>query len=106
MSGAMFQWLQGVVLGALLVFSVYTAWRRLLPRHSRRVLSKLARALDRPGRGAVGRWLGRRLQPAEAARGSCGDGGGCSACSGCAPVRPVQREVQAVPITIHPRRPH
>ncbi|NII10261.1 DUF6587 family protein [Oleiagrimonas sp. C23AA] len=78
-----FALVQDLVLGALLVFCLVSAARKLMPQTSKRLFGRLAAALDRPSRGRALRWMARRLQPADAKRGSCGDGDGCGSCGGC-----------------------
>lgn len=104
MSMTLFALVQDLLLALALAFSLLMAWRKLLPGSSRRILSALARRLGRPGRGTLRRRLGRWLQPAEASRGACGDGGGCSSCSGCAPaVAPNLGDPHVLPLQIRPR---
>ncbi len=80
--------IQAMVIGIVVALSAWQVWRKMLPLTSRRVQSAVARWLDRPGRHAVMRTLGRWCQPAEARSGGCGTGDGCSTCGGCAPVKP------------------
>ena len=87
MSG--FALVQAVVIGVVVAFSAWQAFRKLLPQTSRRLLAGISAALDRPGRSAAMRRLGRWLQPAAAKAGACGSGDGCSNCGGCAPAKPV-----------------
>lgn len=101
MSGVMFQLVQGLVLGVVLLASLALAWRKLMPNASRSVLARAAMALDRPGHGVFVRHIGRWLQPAEANAGACGDGAGCGSCRGCAP----GSDPQVLPLTIRPRTP-
>jgi hypothetical protein len=103
MNAFAFQLLQGFVLAIVLLFSLAMTWRKLMPHVSRRVLARCARALGRPGRGALAQRVSKWLQPAEATAGACGDGSGCSGCSGCTPVR----DPHVMPITIKRRSgPH
>ncbi|MEI7037250.1 DUF6587 family protein [Fulvimonas yonginensis] len=96
-----FDTLQAVVLALVLAASLLAAFRKLLPQTARRMQARLSSALDRPGRKASVRRLGRWLQPAEAKSGGCGSGGGCSTCGGCAPPT-VPREV-TMPLQFRPR---
>jgi hypothetical protein len=91
---------QAVVLALALLASLLAAFRKLLPRTARRVQAQLSAALERPGRAAAVRRLGRWLQPAEAKSGGCGSGDGCSSCGGCAPA-PAE---PAMPLQFRPRR--
>jgi hypothetical protein len=93
---------QAVVLALALLASLLAAFRKLLPRTARRVQAQLSAALERPGRAAAVRRLGRWLQPAEAKSGGCGSGDGCSSCGGCAPT-PAPAE-PAMPLQFRPRR--
>ena len=85
MSG--FALIQAVVIGVVVAFSAWQVFRKLLPQTSRRLLAGVSTTLDRPGRSAATRRLGRWLRPAEAKSGGCGSGDGCSSCSGCAPAK-------------------
>jgi hypothetical protein len=95
-----FDAVQAGVLALVLLASLIAAFRKLLPQTARRVQSRLAAALDRPGRSSRTRRLGRRLQPAEARSGGCGSGDGCSSCGGCAP---VPRHAEPMPLEFRPR---
>jgi hypothetical protein len=92
---------QAVVLTLVLLASLLAAFRKLLPQTAKRVQARVSAALDRPGRAATVRRLGRWLQPGEAKSGGCGSGDGCSGCGGCAPA-PVPRET-AMPLHFRPR---
>jgi hypothetical protein len=96
--------MQALVIGLIVTLSAWQAFRKLLPGTSKRVHSALARRLDRPGRAAAVRALGRWLQPTEAKSGGCGTGNGCSSCGGCAPARPVADEVEPQPLHFRERR--
>jgi hypothetical protein len=87
---------QAVVLTLVLLASLLAAFRKLLPQTAKRVQARLSAALERPGRAAPMRRLGRWLQPAQAKSGGCGSGDGCSSCGGCAPAA-APRE-QALPL--------
>ncbi|TAM61208.1 MAG: hypothetical protein EPN49_07380 [Rhodanobacter sp.] len=102
MSG--FALVQAAVIGVVVVFSAWQAFRKLLPQSSRRLLVGIVAALDRPGRSAAARRLGRWLQPAEAKAGGCGSGGGCSSCSGCAPAKPVADGADRRPLHFRSRQ--
>jgi len=93
---------QAVVLTLVLLASLLAAFRKLLPQTAKRAQARLSSALDRPGRAAAMRHLGRWLQPALAKSGGCGSGDGCSSCGGCAP-SPVPEE-PATPLRFRPRR--
>lgn len=93
---------QAVVLAAVLVFSLVFSLRKLMPQTSKRGFARLSAMLDTPRRGRAWRWLGRRLQPAEAKRGGCGSGDGCGSCGGCAPA-PYQGDPHVQPLHFQPR---
>lgn len=93
---SMFHWIQGVIIGLAVLASAFVAFRKLLPKTSTRVLAQASASLNRPGRAAPWRALGRRLQPATAT-GSCGDG--CGSCNSCGPA--PRADVQ--PLTFKPR---
>jgi hypothetical protein len=96
--------IQALVIGSIVAFSAWQAFRKLLPGTSKRVHGALARRLDRPGRAAWVRALGRWLQPAEAKSSGCGSGDGCSTCGGCAPARPVAADAEPQPLHFRERR--
>jgi hypothetical protein len=96
--------IQALVIGLIVAFSAWQAFRKLLPESSRRVHGALARRLDRSGQAAWARALGRWLQPDEAKNGGCGSGDGCSTCGGCAPPTPVAEDVQPRPLHFRERR--
>ncbi|HVC15866.1 MAG TPA: DUF6587 family protein [Rhodanobacter sp.] len=102
MSG--FALVQALVIGVVVAFSAWQAFRKLLPRTSRRLLAGISAALDRPGRSAAARRLGRWLQPAEAKSGGCGSGDGCSSCSSCAPAKPVADDADQRPLHFRSRQ--
>ena len=77
--------IQALILTVVVGFSAWQAWRKLMPRSSKRVLARLSASLEQPRRGAMAHRLARWLQPSEAKGGACGSGDGCSACGGCAP---------------------
>ncbi|MDF3981584.1 hypothetical protein P3W24_06360 [Luteibacter sp. PPL201] len=94
-----FDIVQGVVVGVVVLASAYVAFRKLLPKTSTRTLAAISASLNRDGRSAWLRRMGRRLQPT-AATGSCGDG--CGSCNSCGPA-PVARG-DAQPLTFKSRR--
>lgn len=81
----LFAIVQGLILTVVVGFSAWQAWRKLMPRSSKRLLGRLSAALGQPARGALAHRLARWLQPSEAKSGGCGSGDGCNACGGCAP---------------------
>lgn len=101
MSG--FALLQALVIGAVVIFSAWYAFRKLLPQTSQRLLAAIAAALDRPTRPALTRRIGRWLQPPAVSSGACGSGDGCSACAGCALAKDATRQTQSQPLQIRPR---
>lgn len=92
-----FELIQGVIIALIVVVSSYVAYRKLLPKTSARTMARLSASLNREGRPAAVRSLGRRLQPA-AATGSCGDG--CGSCGSCGPT-PAKTDAQ--PLHFKPR---
>ncbi|KGI78041.1 DUF6587 family protein [Oleiagrimonas soli] len=98
-----FEIVQSLVLGALLLYSVAFAARKLAPEITRRALGRMSAALDRPERGRLLRRIGRWLQPAEARSGGCGSGDGCGTCGGCAPAPHIEASAP-MPLHIRPRK--
>jgi hypothetical protein len=88
---------QALVIALALVFSAWSAFRRLLPATASRWQAKLAATLNQPGRAGWAHALARRMQP-KTATGNCGDG--CGTCGSCGP-RPAQSDVQ--PLHFRPR---
>jgi hypothetical protein len=94
-----FALIQAMVIGVVVSLSAWRAFRKLLPKSSKRLLAAVSARLDRPGRAPAVRGLGRWVQPAEAKSGGCGTGDGCDSCSGCAPVPPAAAQ-QGEPIPL------
>jgi len=101
MSG--FALLQALVIGAVVAFSAWYAFRKLLPQTSQRLLAATAATLDRPTRPALVRRIGHRLQPPAVSSGACGGGDGCSACAGCALAKDAARHAESQPLPLRPR---
>ena len=101
MSG--FALLQALVIGAVVAFSAWYAFRKLLPKTSSRLLATIAATLDRPTRPALVRRIGHWLQPPAVSSGACGGGDGCSACAGCALAKDATRQTQSQPLQIRSR---
>jgi len=80
-----FEVVQGAVIAVVVAASALIAFRKLLPKTSARLMARVSASLNREGRPAVFRFIGRRFQPATAT-GSCGDG--CGSCSSCGPAAP------------------
>jgi hypothetical protein len=99
-----FALIQALVIGLVVAFSAWQAFRKLLPQTSRRLLAGMSAALDRPTRSAIARRLGRWLQPAEVKSGGCGSGDGCGSCGGCAPAKPEVTEAVEQPLHFRPRQ--
>jgi hypothetical protein len=93
-----FQLVQGVIIGVVVLASLYVAFRKLLPKTSTRLMAGLSASLNHEGRPGVVRALGRKVQPASAS-GSCGDG--CDSCNSCGPA-PAARD-DAQPLTFKTR---
>ena len=98
-----FALLQALVIGAVVAFSAWSAFRKLLPQTSQRLLAATAATLDRPTRPALARRIGQRLQPSAARSGGCGSGDGCSACAGCALAKTATRHSDSQPLPFRPR---
>lgn len=98
-----FDVLQAAIIAAVLGYSAWTAFRKLMPELSRRLLGRLSARLDRPAHGVAVRRVGRWLQPAEAKSGGCGSGDGCGSCNGCAPA-PTLQDPHIYPLQVRPRR--
>lgn len=93
---------QAAVIALAVAWAAWFAFRRLLPKTYRRLLSRLLAALDRAG---VPDWLraaARRAQPTGTSGGSCGDG--CSSCGGCAAAS-AEPVVETQPLVFKPRVP-
>ncbi|KRE95016.1 hypothetical protein ASG87_17220 [Frateuria sp. Soil773] len=100
-----FMVVQALVIGLTVMASAAVAFRKLLPQTSRRLFGRIAHAWNRPGRSLPLRWLGRRLQPAEASSGGCGSGDGCGSCGGCAPApAPSTAKTDRMPLDFRPRQ--
>lgn len=99
---------QAVIVAAVVGFSLWQAFRRLLPNTSRHLLARASAALEQPARGALAHRFARWLRPAEAKRGGCGSGDGCGSCGGCAPpaVKTDAAPVEPQPLHFRPRHPH
>jgi hypothetical protein len=94
-----FQLVQGVIIGAVVLASLYVAFRKLLPKTSARVMAGVSASLNHEGRPGVLRAIGRKVQPATAS-GSCGDG--CGSCNTCGPAPAARNDSQ--PLTFKTRR--
>ncbi|WP_199096195.1 DUF6587 family protein [Dyella sp. ASV21] len=90
---------QYVIIGVAVLASVLITFRKLAPQLSNRWLAAAALHVDRPGRRAWLRALGRRLQP-KAATGNCSDG--CSTCGACGPKPPMAAR-DTYPLEFRPR---
>lgn len=93
---------QAVVIALAVAWAAWFAFRRLLPKTYRRLLSRLATAIDRP---SSPRWLreyAHGAQPTSTSGGSCGDG--CSTCGGCAAAA-SKPTTEAQPLVFRPRAP-
>ncbi len=78
---------QIVLIGSLLFWSIWRAFRILLPGTSGQLLTKLSTTLDKPERSALLRWFGCRLRPADLQTPGCGTTTGCGNCAGCSSVQ-------------------
>ncbi|MGA7436770.1 MAG: DUF6587 family protein [Luteibacter sp.] len=93
-----FQLIQGLIIGVVVLISLYVAFRKLLPKTSTRVMAGVSASLNHEGRAGVLRAIGRKVQPASAS-GSCGDG--CGSCNSCGPAPVAQNDAQ--PLTFKSR---
>jgi hypothetical protein len=94
--------LQYVVIGLAVLASVWIVLRKLARKATNRWLAAASIHFNQPGRGALARALGRRLQPTEAT-GDCSDG--CSTCGACGPKPPhAAHPVDPMPLEFRPRR--
>ena len=73
----MYAVLQAVIIAAIVGFCAVQMLRRLMPKLSRDLQVKGARALDRAGMQS----MAQKLQPVEALDSGCGSG--CGSCKGC-----------------------
>ncbi|MGF6496045.1 hypothetical protein ABIE56_004247 [Luteibacter sp. 621] len=94
-----FQLIQGVIIGVVVLASLYVAFRKLLPKTSTRVMAGVSASLNHDGRPGVLRTIGKKLQPASAS-GSCGDG--CGSCNSCGPAPAAKNDAQ--PLTFKSRQ--
>ena len=73
----MYAVLQAVIITAIVGFCAAQMMRRLMPKLSRDLHVKAAKALDRAGMPS----MAQKLQPVEAPDSGCGSG--CGSCKGC-----------------------
>lgn len=93
---------QAVAIVLAVAWAAWFAFRRLLPKTYRRLLSRLTASLDR---ASSPRWLreyAQRAQPTGTSGGSCGDG--CSTCGGCAAAA-AKPGGEAQPLVFRPHAP-
>lgn len=76
-----FDIVQKVIIGAIVLISALYVLRRLLPKWMRARQAALAAMLNQPQRSSLLRAAGRFLEPGETAGGGCGSG--CNTCSTC-----------------------
>jgi len=98
----LFAIIQTLLIGALLAYSAFVAWRKLMPEVSRRWLGRISARLDRPVHASAVRRIAGWLQPAEAKSGGCGTGDGCGSCNACA--APPLRDAHTYELHIDPPR--
>lgn len=103
-----FALIQAVIITAVVGFSTWQAFRKLMPKTSKRLLGRLSATLEQPQRSALAHRLARWLQPKEAKAGGCGSGDGCGSCGGCAPptVKTPSAPVEPQPLHFRPRPHH
>lgn len=74
--------LQLALIALVLAWSAAVVLRRLMPRALWQAQARLSYALERPGRPAWLRWIGRAVRPAlRVSAAACG--AGCGRCKGC-----------------------
>jgi hypothetical protein len=91
-----FEWIQGLIIGAIVAACVLHVARKLLPRWVNGMQLKLSMALSNPAQPGGIRRIGNWLQPKLSSGGGCGSG--CSSCSTCAS-NPEKEEVK--PLEFH-----
>ncbi|MNR76061.1 hypothetical protein D3C72_67160 [compost metagenome] len=95
----MYDFVQDLIIGALVFFSALYILRRLLPKWMRARQTALANMLDQPSRPYVLRKLGSFMMPGESAGGGCGSG--CSTCSTCESNPEAEPEVKPLEFQRH-----
>ncbi|MGB3270585.1 MAG: DUF6587 family protein [Rhodanobacter sp.] len=94
--------LQYVVIAMAVLASVWIVLRKLARKTTNRWLAAASIHFNQPGRGALARAFGRRLQPTEAT-GGCSDG--CSTCGACGPKPPATAHLgEPMPLEFRPRQ--
>ncbi len=74
--------LQLALIALVIAWSAAVVLRRLMPRALWQAQARLSYALERPGRPAWLRWIGRTVRPAlRVSAAACG--AGCGRCKGC-----------------------
>jgi len=97
---SMFAVIQAVVIGVVVTFSAWQAFRKLAPKTTNRWLAAASIHFNQPQRSALSRVFGRRLQPKQAT-GNCSDG--CSTCGACGSKPPAAARTDAMPLEFRPR---
>ncbi|WP_426689349.1 DUF6587 family protein [Rhodanobacter ginsengiterrae] len=94
--------LQYVVIALAVVASVLIVLRKLAPKLANRWMAAMSIRFNQPGRSALVRAFGQRLQPKEAT-GDCSDG--CSTCGACGPKPPAgARPGEPMPLEFRSRQ--
>ena len=93
--------LQYVIVGLIVLASVFIVLRKLAPKLTNRWLAAGSIRFNRKDRPAWVRAFGRRLKPKEAT-GDCSDG--CATCGACGPKPPAGAQVESQPLEFRPRR--
>jgi hypothetical protein len=93
-----FEWIQGLIIGAIVAACVLHVARKLFPRTVNNAQLKMAMSLNRPSRPVVVRRIGNWLQPSMSSGGGCGSG--CSSCSSCES-NPVNQETKPLEFRRH-----
>ena len=93
---------QYIVIALAVLASVWIVLRKLARKMTNRWLAAASIHFNQPGRSALARVFGRRLQPTEAT-GDCSDG--CSTCGACGPKAPAAAQPgEPMPLEFRPRR--
>lgn len=94
---------QAALLAALALWSLLVASRKLLPKTTRRLQARLAAAVAASSAPAWLRERAARWQPRSGSGSSCSDG--CASCGGCTGAPSPAPAVEALPLTLRPRKP-
>ncbi|EKE68649.1 DUF6587 family protein [Gallaecimonas xiamenensis] len=91
-----FDLVQGLIIGSLVLLSSLMVLRRMAPATSLKIQGRLAANLLKPGRSAPAHWLGKRLSARLDQAGGCGSDNGCGGCNGCGTSAAPSRQGQEI----------